>query len=141
MQSWSRRFLSAVAGVFATALMVGTIAAQGVTTGASSGLITDQDGNPLSGVTVEFTHEPTGFRTTAVTNVRGIFTVQGLEPGGPYTVRIRMIGHRPVTQERLFIALGQTFRLNTSLDVTAVELADITVVADPTAAEFAATRH
>jgi len=141
MQNWFRKVLPAVAALFATALMVGTLSAQGVTTGAASGLITDQDGNPLAGATVEFTHVPTGFRTTAVTNVRGIFTVQGLEPGGPYTVRIRQIGHRPVTQERIFIALGQTFRLNTGLQVTAVELEDITVVADPMAAEFAATRQ
>ncbi|MCZ6754094.1 MAG: TonB-dependent receptor [Gemmatimonadetes bacterium] len=141
MQNWFGKVLPAVAALFATALMVGTLSAQGVTTGAASGVITDQDGNPLAGATVEFTHVPTGFRTTAVTNVRGIFTVQGLEPGGPYTVRIRQIGYRPVTQERIFIALGQTFRLNTGLQVTAVELEDITVVADPMAAEFAPTRQ
>ncbi len=141
MPSWFRRVLPGVATVFVTALMVGTLSAQGVTTGAASGLVTDQAGRPLSGATVEFTHEPTGFRTTAVTNVRGVFTVQGLEPGGPYTVRIRQIGYRPVVQERIFIALGQTFRLNASLDAVVIELEDILVVADPMVAEFAPTRQ
>ena len=121
MQTWFRKVLPALSAVAMTVALVGTLSAQGVTTGAASGLITDQDGNPLAGATVEFLHEPTGFRTTAVSNVRGIFTMQGLEPGGPYTVRIRQIGYRPVTQERIFVALGQTFRLNTSLDVTAVD--------------------
>ena len=141
MQTWFRKVMPAVAAVLATTLLAGALSAQGVTTGAAAGLITDQNGNPMSGATVEFTHEPTGFRSTAVTNVRGIFTLQGLEPGGPYTVRIRQIGYRPVTQERIFIALGQTFRINAGLEVIAIELEDIMVLADPMAAEFSPTRQ
>ena len=45
MQNWFRKVLPAVAPLVAIALMVGTLSAQGVTTGAASGLITDQDGS------------------------------------------------------------------------------------------------
>ena len=140
MQVWLRKIIPAVAAIVAIALSVGTLSAQGVTTGAATGLITDQDGHPLAGATVEFVHEPTGFRLTATTNTNGVFTLQGLEPGGPYTVRVRQIGYRPVAQERVFIALGQTFRMNATLEASAVELEEITVIADPVAAEFAPTR-
>ncbi len=141
MRSWHRKVLATVSALGLAMFAAGGLSAQGVTTGAATGLVTDQDGNPLAGATVEMVHQPTGFRTTTSTTLSGVFVLQGLEPGGPYTVRIRQIGYRPVTQERVFISLGQTFRLNVTLEQVAVELEEITVVADPVASEFSPTRQ
>ena len=90
MRSLSRKgVLLAVA--FAAGL-VSRVEAQGVTTGAISGFVADSAGAPLGGASVEIRYAPTGFRAATVTNARAFYLLQGLEPGGPYTVSARAIG-------------------------------------------------
>ncbi|MDT8435515.1 MAG: TonB-dependent receptor [Gemmatimonadota bacterium] len=134
-----RRVLPAPLALLVLLLAAGSAGAQSATTGAAAGTITDQDGAPLAGAAVELVYGPTGFRTGAITNERGAFTLQGLEPGGPYTARISLLGYRPVTRENISISLGQTFRLNARLEVSAVELEALVVQADPLASQFSAS--
>jgi len=141
MQAWHRRVWSTVIALGALVVSAGMVAAQGVSTGAAAGVVTDQSGAPLAGVTVELIHQPTGFRTVASTNDQGAWSIQGLEPGGPYIIRVRHIGYRAVSQERIYITLGQTFRYNAAMEATPVEVEGITVTADPLAADFAPTRQ
>lgn len=115
--------------------------AQSVTTGAATGSIKDQNGAPLANVSVRFTYEPTGFTASAVTNARGLFTLQGLEPGGPYTVRATLIGYRPETRENVTINLGQSYRFNARLEQTAIELEPLVVQSDQLSSEFSPSRQ
>ena len=73
--------------------------AQGITTGAIGGSVTNSQGEPLQGAQVQVVNNTTGFRTGGVTRENGQFLVQGLEVGGPYTVTIRRIGFQPHTRE------------------------------------------
>jgi len=114
--------------------------AQSVTTGAAGGTITDQNGAPLANASVEFTYGPTGFKVTTVTNERGLFSIQGLQPGGPYTVKATLIGYRSDTRENVTISLGQSYRYNAALEQTAIELEPLVVQSDQLAAEFSPTR-
>ncbi len=134
-----RPILPALFALAGLALGADLALAQSATTGAAAGVISDQDGQPLAGASVAFTYTPTGYTATAVTNERGAFTLQGLEPGGPYTVRVQMLGHRPATRQNVQISLGQTYRLNTSLEISAVELEALVVEADALASQFSPT--
>ena len=113
--------------------------AQSVTTGAAGGTITDQNGAPLANASIVFTYRSTGFRVSGITNERGLFNLQGLQPGA-YSVQVSLIGYRTETRESVTIGLGQSFRLDASLEQTAVELEPLVVQADQMSAEFSPAR-
>lgn len=116
-------------------LAAGPMFAQ-ATTGAAAGVISQPDGAPITGATVAFTYEPTNYTSTATTNAVGAFRLQGLEPGGPYTVAVSSVGYRSATRENVEITLGQTYRLSMTLEPTAVELEALLVETDALASEF-----
>jgi hypothetical protein len=72
------RALSAAAALLLA--VAGAVEAQGVTTGALSGTVSDSMGAPIAGATVEVRFEPTGFRAVTTTNSRGFYLLQGLGP-------------------------------------------------------------
>ncbi len=57
------------------------------TTSSIRGTVT-QDGAPFPGAAVVATHVPSGTRSLTTTDENGNFTLNGLRPGGPYTVTI-----------------------------------------------------
>jgi Carboxypeptidase regulatory-like domain len=139
MRPKPRRILPAVlalAGLFAFTTLGH---AQSVTTGAAGGKITDQMGAPLANASIMFTYNATGFRVSGITNERGLFTLQGLQPGS-YTVQVSLIGYRTETRNNVSIGLGQSYRLDASLEQTAVELEPLVVQTDQMSAEFSPSR-
>jgi hypothetical protein len=63
-------------------------------------------------------------------DARGTFRFLAL-PAGPYTVRIRSIGVRPVFYERVIVGLGRSTTLGVvTMEPTDVELAEIVVTAE-----------
>ena len=68
--------------------------AQGITTGAVTGTVTDSTGRPLDAVQIRIRNKATGFVTGGLTHEDGRYFVQGLEVGGPYEVIARRIGFR-----------------------------------------------
>jgi hypothetical protein len=139
MRPKPRRILPAALALIGLVAFTTLGHAQSVTTGAAGGTITDQNGMPLANASIVFTYESTGFRVTGITNERGLFNLQGLQPGN-YSVRISLIGYRPETRERVTVGLGQSFRLDAALEQTAVELEPLVVQADQLSAEFSPTR-
>src|SRR5262245_8224181 len=63
-------------------------AAQGVTTGAIGGLVTDATKAPVAGAVVIAIHLPSGSSYEAKTNADGRFTIPNMRVGGPYTVTV-----------------------------------------------------
>ena len=96
-------------------------AAQGVTSGAISGTVMDQDGGRLPGVTVEAVHEPTGTRYTVVTNADGLYRVVNARVGGPYTVTATLEGFAPSAQTDITVRLGQIESVDFTLQLGAIE--------------------
>src|SRR5919202_1650360 len=66
--------------------------AQGVTTGAIAGTVTDEAGRPIGGVQIRVQNKATGFTAGALTREDGRYRVQNLEVGGPYSVTARRRG-------------------------------------------------
>src|SRR6185436_1562537 len=115
-----------------TAFVAGTtrLSAQGVTTGAISGTITSDQGQPVEGVNVQVLNRSTGARAATVSRSDGRYYVQGLEVGGPYTVSIRRIGFAPQERGNIVVSLGQNVRQDFNLAAQATQLSGVVVTAE-----------
>ena len=54
--------------------------AQGVTTGAVSGTVTDPSGAPIEGAQIQVRNAQTGFSAGGITRATGQYSIQGVEP-------------------------------------------------------------
>jgi len=93
-----------------------------ITTSDVAGRVTDKQGQPLAGVSVEAVHVPSGTVYTAVTNSTGRYTLSGMRVGGPYTVKAVHAGFNEQTTDNLSLSLGNTatvnFTLTSAIDVS-----------------------
>ncbi len=103
-----------------------------VTTATITGAITDQGGEPLIGATITALNTATGTQYGTTTNVDGGFTLPNLRIGGPYELTASYVGYNDEKQDGIFLALGQTARLNFEL-TSGVDLEQVVVtgVVDP----------
>jgi hypothetical protein len=129
----------AAALVFSMLLALG-LRAQGVTTGAITGKVTDAGGQPVALADVRVVNRSTGYTTSTRTRENGLFLVQGLEVGGPYTVTVRAIGQQPYQRDNIDVELSQATRVDVRLSPQAVELAAVSVIGGVTP-DFAPTRQ
>ncbi|MEM7548856.1 MAG: TonB-dependent receptor [Bacteroidota bacterium] len=114
-------------------LFPGLIWAQGVTTSGMNGLVTDELGEALPGANVVAVHEPSGTKYFGTTSEGGLFTIQGMRVGGPYTVTISFIGFENYILEGVSLTLGETYSVFAFLSEDAVQLEtiEITGIQDP----------
>jgi hypothetical protein len=112
------------------AFMVSSAMAQ-VTTSSMTGKVV-ADGEDVIGATVEAVHTPSGTRYQAVTNSKGIFSINGMRVGGPYKVQISYIGYEPKVVENITLQLAETYNLNASLTEDAQQLGELVVNAKAT---------
>jgi len=140
MNSIVRSSRALVAAAFFAILLAPAAQAQGVTTGAISGKVTDEQGQPVAQANVQVVHRGTGFTTGTRTRENGQFLVQGLEVGGPYTVTIRAIGFQQWTRDNLDVRLSEATRVDAQLRGQAVELAAVTI-AGAANTDFSPTRQ
>lgn len=116
--------------VFLFALIPNLILAQGVTTASLNGIVKDADGNPLPGANVIALHVPSGTSYGVSTRDNGLFNLQNLRVGGPYTVTVSYIGYNPEKQENIFLNLGQNFRIEVIMESEAVTVGEVVVTAE-----------
>lgn len=94
--------------VLACFSLMSTVAFSQVTTGAISGVVTDESGGVLPGATVSATHTETGTTQTAVTDLDGRFSILNARAGGPYTVTVTMSGFKEAKKQGVNVPLGST---------------------------------
>jgi hypothetical protein len=114
----------------ATVLTVGLAArlsAQGVTTGAMSGTVTNAQGQAIEGVRVQVRNGSTGATSGTLTRADGRYFIQGLEVGGPYSITARRIGYSPQTKDDLRVALGANVRADFRMTPQVTQLSGVTV--------------
>ncbi|SNU12364.1 Outer membrane receptor proteins, mostly Fe transport [Prevotellaceae bacterium KH2P17] len=111
-----------------------------ITTSAMSGKVTldNAGGEEVVGATIQVVHEPSGTRYMAVSNVDGRFNIQGMRPGGPYSVTVSYIGYQTKTMKDVTLQLGETYNLNLWLSEDATQLSEVVVSAK--ASKFAAEK-
>ncbi len=119
-----KRLLLTLTFLFSAVIIYG----QGSTTSGVNGKIVGPDGSALPGATVLAIHVPSGTQYGALANNEGIFSIQGMRPGGPYTIEISFVGYTKKTLNDLSINLGESFLLNASLEETSTQLNEVVVV-------------
>lgn len=98
-----------------------------VTTASLAGLITEDNTEPIIGASIVATHEPSGTRYSAISNVDGRYSITGMRVGGPYTVRVSYVGMQPVAFEGITLQLGEIEELNVYLSPGSTELGELVV--------------
>ena len=125
-----RTSLDGLAGLLLLALLVpDALAAQGVTTAAVRGRIVDDAGSPVVGVTILLINTSTGQRFQARSRTTGLYNLENVPVGGPYTLQARAIGHQPEERTGIVLTLGQALFLDLRLVRQAVELEPVAVTA------------
>ena len=99
-----------------------------VTTSSMAGKVTlEGSDEEVIGATIVAMHEPSGTRYTAVTNVNGLFTIQGMRPGGPYAVTVSYVGFQTKTFRGITLQLAETYNLPVWLSENATDLAEVVI--------------
>ncbi|HVH38806.1 MAG TPA: TonB-dependent receptor [Gemmatimonadaceae bacterium] len=131
------------AGVAALLAVIGaeSAGAQGLTTGAIAGQVTDDAGRLLENAQIEIRNVSTGYRSALITRANGRYFAQGLAVGGPYTVTIRLIGYRPFIKSEVEVLLGQTAVVDAKLEAAPTQLEAVSVTAAANEADFSPTRQ
>jgi outer membrane receptor protein involved in Fe transport len=88
-------------------------------TGSIEGVVSDQSGAVLPGVTVTVTQSQTGLSRNAVTDDQGIFRVP-LLPVGAYEVSAELSGFTPRKESGVRLTVGQTLNLAIQLQLATV---------------------
>lgn len=129
--------------VLVIGLLMGLAASQAsaqVTTSSVSGRITDPEGRPIAGATVEIIHTPSNTRRTVVTDAQGRYVSQGLRVGGPYRITITKEGFQGEAIDNVVLALNETAAINADLEPAVTTLASVEVVASQGSDVFSSER-
>lgn len=97
-----------------------------VPTGMITGKVTDDQGQPLPGVSVVAESERLVGQATAVTDATGTYRLFSL-PSGSYTIKFSLKGFKTVTRKDILVFLEQTTTLNIMMEPSPLE-EEITVV-------------
>jgi len=106
------------------------IFAQGVTTAAISGTVTDQNGEPLPSATIMAVHEPSGTQYGTTSRLNGKYNIFGLRVGGPYKVTVTYVGYKTETRDNIYLELGENLTINFTLSTSEVKLSEVQVTAN-----------
>jgi len=94
--------------------------AQGVTTGAITGVIVDAQGQMVPGASVTAIHQPSGTTYEAVSQGDGRFNLPGMRVGGPYKVTASLTGFSNEVKENVTVSLGTATDLEFKLKVATI---------------------
>jgi len=108
----------------------GSLFAQGVTTSAMNGTVTDASGDPMPGANIIAVHEPSGTQYGVSTMVNGRFNLLKLRPGGPYTLTVSFVGYTTQKEENINLKLSQNLEISFVLTPEDIEITGVTVVAE-----------
>lgn len=92
-----------------------TAHAQGITTGAVVGTVTNPAGQPIAGAVVSVVHEASGTRASGVTRPNGQFNISGLRIGGPFTVTIDADTYSQGVRREIYIDVGSSVDVSMAL--------------------------
>ena len=130
---FTRTYVGSRLGFVLVAMLVfvSSVFAQGVTTSAVNGFVTDENGKPLPGALVRAVHVPSGTQYTTIVRPGGAFAIPNMRIGGPYRVTVDLIGYRSENpRDAVFLQLATTLRLDLPMLTEAVQLKGIDVVAE-----------
>lgn len=127
------KFLLSILMVVGAVMMTSNVNAQGLTTAAMNGLVSDDSGEALFGANIVLVHVPSGTRYASMSNIEGRYYLANLRVGGPYTLTVSYVGYEQVVVEGITLSLGQNLTRNVVMN-SGIELQEISIrgTLDPT---------
>jgi hypothetical protein len=111
-------------------------------TGNIHGIVVDEEGNPLPGVTVTLTGQNTA-ALTQVTSAEGKFRFLSLFPAIDYSVRMELGGFKTKIEEGIIVGTGKNTNLELVMSMGAIEeevtVTAVSPVVDPKKTEISTT--
>lgn len=99
-----------------------SVIAQGITTAALNGFVSDSANTPLGGATVTVIHEPSGTRATTTTRSNGQYNLSNLRIGGPYTITVTDANAVTDTKRDVYLDQGDSASQNFVLGSDVVQM-------------------
>lgn len=113
--------------IFILIIFLSAIGYSQVTSSAISGTVKTNGGEKLQGATVEVIHKPTGTKYFSTTASDGGYAVQGIRPGGPYTVKVTYVGFKTTEITEINAPLGSNLNVNIVVDEESNALNEVVV--------------
>ncbi|HPT12105.1 MAG TPA: carboxypeptidase regulatory-like domain-containing protein [Bacteroidales bacterium] len=107
-------------------MVVSTTFAQ-VTTSGIKGHVVDENGQNLPGATITALHEPSGTQYAGQANADGLFNLNNMRVGGPYTITISFIGYASQVYNNVTLSLGNVADIQVKLMPSVTELNEVVV--------------
>src|SRR5271166_4569958 len=96
-----------------------------------TGIITDQTGAVVPGVTVTLQNPQTGAVYTTVSNAEGSYTLSEVKPGPGYTIEFKHEGFKPLAVSGIYMNVDATRTQNARLSVgTEQQTVEVSAAAD-----------
>ncbi|MEJ7739367.1 MAG: carboxypeptidase regulatory-like domain-containing protein [Chitinophagaceae bacterium] len=95
---------------------------------AVKGIVKNQKGETLQGVTVTIQNKDSSVVPTAVTNASGVFTVNNLQPGNSYVFKLSHVGYENHVLPNYTYNGGDEINLSLQLSATSEALNEVVVV-------------
>lgn len=102
------------------AIIFGSIATMAQTQSGVTGVVTDQSGAVVPGVTVTLTNTKTGQEQTVTTSDEGSYRFNNVDPGAGYTLSFTKTGFQTYVLNEVSVTVGRTETQNAALTAGAV---------------------
>ena len=96
-----------------------------VTTSSITGTVKGANGDYLLGATITVTHLPSGTVYSTLAKQGGVFNLQGLRVGGPYTIRVDFVGQKSEVFDEVYLQLGEPYNVTATLGTDEKELTGV----------------
>ena len=119
--------------VFALVLnlvITAVLGAQVIQTGAVRGIINDNEGKPLPGVSVNISGPTLIGSVSAVTSVDGVYRLNFL-PSGTYVITANLQGFQAEKREGVIVRIGMTVTINIAMSQEAIKKEIVVVATSP----------
>lgn len=93
-----------------------------------SGVVKNEKGEPLQGVSVVAKNATTGYTAGVTTDSTGVYRLTGLNPGGPYSFAFSFVGYASQTLTGYTIEAGKTLTVDAQMKDGASQLNEVVVV-------------
>ena len=121
--------LKRILSLLVIVLALGQLTFAQETNSSIGGIIKGANNEPLIGATITATHNPTGTVYRVISRTGGVYNINNMQPGGPYTIVFSYVGFTDEKREDVFLSLGQKSNFNVALADNSGNLTEVVVAA------------
>jgi len=102
------------------------VSGQGITTASINGTIS-ADGGVLPGCIIVAIHQPSGSKYVTTSGTKGDYVLPDMKVGGPYKIKVSMLGYKDRVDSTIYLDLGEDLNLNYTLVSNSTNLNQVVI--------------